>query len=300
MSYKLNYKNQDGEQIDSVVVNYGYIKAKGIFGEAKQKLLKKIEEGKIGYTKLELVNDKTKQIIEVFDPELDQIIENQIEEKDKTDINTPEKKQVTESYTVLMKTRIKEIEGYVYKMTDVQKKIMGNAVLESINAILEINKKLMGYEPEYVTENGEIILNAWGMPEVEKYSFEKFELKQLIDFQFHLAGHYGFLSDQLAKFKGNAGLKKAKIDIASNYLYSPAKDYITEQLQEKRTDKYIQSVIDNQLIPEYANQRMSAVIATMLEAVCKSAELTRNVLNSTIQYIKEDLVNSVHLSNSQL
>lgn len=350
--YQLEYiDGETGEKIKTEVLSLGYIKAKGVYANAREKLKEKMDNGEVGHTVIRLIQNG--KVVEGYDSQLEDAFDEQIEAskqpnkkplehlRDNPNVskkskqtkkvkmngkeyevkngeiedsflpedNEPKQEESQEQKKVLpnngylstMKHRLKEIENLIMTFNDLQKKIMGEDVLESINFVLDINKELMGYEPIYKKDdNGEVQLDYWGKPEVEVYAHERIELKRMIDMQMFLAGHYGFLSERLAKFKGNSGLKKARIDMASNYLYVPAKDYIIEELKQKRTDKYIQSVIDQQLLPEYANQRMSAIIATVLETVCKSAELSRNVLNATIQYRKDDMVNSLHLDKSQV
>lgn len=206
---------------------------------------------------------------------------------------------MTNSKTIQKK--IKEVEALVGNLETAEKQYMSEDLLDAISQILEICKIILGQEPEYkLDENGKIFLDNWQLPEVVTYSFEKFSIKQLIDFQFQLAGLLGYIGISKARFEGNTGLAKAVLDITSNYIYTDVKDYIQEVLRERRTEKYIESIISQKLLKKYAVHRVSASIARILETVWQLGSLMRNVLNSTIEYMKEDSLNSLHLAKSQL
>lgn len=202
-----------------------------------------------------------------------------------------------------MDKKVAEVEAMLGSLDEIKKNLIGEEVISCMSEVMNIAKQIMGSEPHYkLDDEGNIILDSMDKPEIVRYRFETFDLKQLIDFQFMLSGYLAPISFSLAEFKGKAGLRKAQVDIATNYVYQEAKDYILEELKEKRTDKFIQSVISNrpEMINMYAQHRTYAVISMMLETTYKVGELMRNVLNSTIDYMKTDMVNSIHLAKSEV
>jgi len=265
-------------------------------------------------------NGKEETLLKDFDPAmtlLDKSVEENIKNKGKKVSSETVSKKKVSSETVSdehidknkplsdsLKTinrKANEVRKEIGSLNDLKKNQL-KSVMESVNVILGISKAIMGAEPIYKSKDGKVVIDDWGMPEVVKMSFELFELKQLIDFQFELSGHLGFIGTTMAQYQANAGLKKAIIDVASHYMYVDTKNYIIEEIREKKTDKYIEAIInsDETIRKQYIAQRKSASIAKFLETVYKTGELMRNVLNATIQYRKEDMINSAHLNKSQL
>lgn len=198
-----------------------------------------------------------------------------------------------------IKKKVVEIEEMIGSLTDNEKNALGVDTLEVIDEIFKIYKMIMGVKPIYKKVNGEIEIDHWDMPTVEQYSFEQFELKQLIDWQFKLAGYLGYIGNTKARFEANSGLNKAIIEIASRYVFTDAKSYISETLLEKATLNYIDSIIQQPMLKKYAKQRVSASLAKLLDTIYRAGELMRNVLKSTVDFMREDITNSMHLAQAQ-
>lgn len=184
-----------------------------------------------------------------------------------------------------LEAQIQEITKIFGSLSEVEQRYLGKDMIETIAKVSQISQFMLS-RPATNSTTG------------ITYSFERFNLKELLDMQFMLSGYHGYISSVLGRLRATALLKKAYLEVTTTYVYQTVYDHIQETYDRKPTIPEIESVIKSNMKEQYAFQRISGALAILLETVLDSVEFIRNVLNSTIVYLKEDSINSLHLAKS--
>lgn len=128
--------------------------------------------------------------------------------------------------------------------------------------------------------------------------FNAFSLEELAAMQLSIAGNLSYLSFVLGNLTLDVGLDEKTVALTHTQAYEKTLDLITAESKKKPTEKYIKSIIDQELYDVNVRLVQNATALKYIETIYKAGEHVRNVLQAVVNVKLDDKINDYQMGKN--